>query len=289
MPEKKNIGRHYMLVCNKVSELEWYVCMKAFLESFGQVNGTEKIFSNLDDFHKEWDMLKDPENIQHTIAVYSPINAFISIAPGHEMNLPLGFVLPDDFLWSQIFPDDLLFCNGRISGNANAKGSVLKLVNISDNTISFLLHKDLKFAFGIAKNQVDQFKKYSRLQLTELVPETSDYSLSFFMPGIYDCESKPSYLPSKFYMTVSKKDRVRFMIHYKINCTCDPANDPILDVINVEDVSKYTVKSRSVIPYDIQKLFEKKWKNVAGKNRKEGIRYPFSTYFEESNHNAALR
>lgn len=34
------------------------------------------------------------------------------------------------------------------------------------------------------------------------------------------------------------------------------------------------------LPYDVQKLFEQKWKAIAGKNGKEGIRYPFSTYYK---------
>lgn len=72
------------------------------------------------------------------------------------------------------------------------------------------------------------------------------------------------------------------MIHRKNGITCDPSSDPILDIITADDIWKYSVKQTADegLPYDVQKLFEQKWKAIAGKNGKEGIRYPFSTYYK---------
>ena len=60
------------------------------------------------------------------------------------------------------------------------------------------------------------------------------------------------------------------MIHRKNGITCDPSSDPILDIITVDDIWKYSVKQTSDegLPYDVQKLFEQRWKAIAGKNGK---------------------
>ena len=205
------------------------------------------------------------------------------LSPGAELNLPLGYVLPKDFLWMQIYPDTLLFSEGKTSGAVKVNGSILKLTNISDESIQLPLCKEAAIGLGMTKEQRDNYQKYERFQLVELHPENPLPELGFYLPGIYKSGLEGSdYIPSNFYMTVSKKQQVRFMIHRKNGITCDPSSDPILDIITVDDIWKYSVKQTADewLPYDVQKLFEQKWKAIAGKNGKEGIRYPFSTYYK---------
>lgn len=279
--------RHFMSICNKVSELEWYLCQKALLKEFLSKNAYEKYLSDLDRFHAEWKGLHEPKIVEtenkSALAVYSPINAMLVLTPGAELNLPLGYVLPKDFLWMQIYPDTLLFSEGKTSGAVKVNGSILKLTNISDESIQLPICKEVAIGLGMTKEQRDNYQKYERFQLVELHPENPLPELGFYLPGIYKSGLEGSdYIPSNFYMTVSKKQQVRFMIHRKNGITCDPSSDPILDIITVDDIWKYSVKQASDegLPYDVQKLFEQKWKAIAGKNGKEGIRYPFSTYYK---------
>ena len=269
-----------MSVLNKVCELEWYLSIKAFFKSF---EGSEWIgdhLSDLDHFHEKYEQLKEPKIVHDAYAIYSPLNAILIIEPGAEFNLPLGYILPDDFLWMQIYPDALLFCNGKTSGNAKAKGSVVKLVNISDNPIQFVFCTDTPLGLGMTKQQRDKFQKYNRIQMEDLNPVDPSLRLSFFVHKKKKKGAEEKYFPENFYMTVSKKDQVRFMVHRKVDLNCNPATDPIMDIITADDVWKYTVKSDSELPYDVHKEFEKKWESIAGKNGKEGIRYPFSTYYK---------
>lgn len=276
-----------MSIYNKVSELEWYLCQKALLKEFLSKNAYEKYLSDLDRFHAEWEGLHEPKIVEtenkSALAVYSPINAMLVLSPGAELNLPLGYVLPKDFLWMQIYPDTLLFSEGKTSGAVKVNGSILKLTNISDESIQLPLCKEAAIGLGMTKEQRDNYQKYERFQLVELHPENPLPELGFYLPGIYKSGLEGSdYIPSNFYMTVSKKQQVRFMIHRKNGITCDPSSDPILDIITVDDIWKYSVKQTADegLLYDVQKLFEQKWKAIAGKNGKEGIRYPFSTYYK---------
>ena len=183
----------------------------------------------------------------------------------------------------QIYPYTLLFSEGKTSGAVKVNGSILKLTNISDESIQLPLCKEAAIGLGMTKEQRDNYQKYERFQLVELHPENPLPELGFYLPGIYKSGLEGSdYIPSNFYMTVSKKQQVRFMIHRKNGITCDPSSDPILDIITVDDIWKYSVKQTADegLPYDVQKLFEQKWKAIAGKNGKEGIRYPFSTYYK---------
>ncbi len=134
-----------MSIYNKVSELEWYLCQKALLKEFLSKNAYEKYLSDLDRFHAEWEGLHEPKIVEtenkSALAVYSPINAMLVLSPGAELNLPLGYVLPKDFLWMQIYPDTLLFSEGKTSGTVKVNGSILKLTNISDESIPLPLCK----------------------------------------------------------------------------------------------------------------------------------------------------
>lgn len=262
-----------MSIYNKVSELEWYLCQKALLKEFLSKNAYEKYLSDLDRFHAEWEGLHEPKIVEtenkSALAVYSPINAMLVLSPGAELNLPLGYVLPKDFLWMQIYPDTLLFSEGKTSGAVKVNGSILKLTNISDESIQLPLCKEAAIGLGMTKEQRDNYQKYERFQLVELHPENPLPELGFYLPGIYKSGLEGSdYIPSNFYMTVSKKQQVRFMIHRKNGITCDPSSDPILDIITVDDIWKYSVKQTADegLPYDVQKLFEQKWKAIAGKN-----------------------
>lgn len=209
-----------MSICNKVSELEWYLCQKALLKEFLSKNAYEKYLSDLDRFHAEWEGLHEPKIVEtenkSALAVYSPINAMLVLSPGAEMNLPLGYVLPKDFLWMQIYPDTLLFSEGKTSGAVKVNGSILKLTNISDESIQLPLCKEAAIGLGMTKEQRDNYQKYERFQLVELHPENPLPELGFYLPGIYKSGLEGSdYIPSNFYMTVSKKQQVRFMIHRK--------------------------------------------------------------------------
>lgn len=149
-----------MSIYNKVSELEWYLCQKALLKEFLSKNAYEKYLSNLDRFHAEWEGLHEPKIVEtenkSALAVYSPINAMLVLSPGAELNLPLGYVLPKDFLWMQIYPDTLLFSEGKTSGAVKVNGSILKLTNISDESIQRPLCKEAAIGLGMTKEQRDK-------------------------------------------------------------------------------------------------------------------------------------
>ena len=193
-----------MSIYNKVSELEWYLCQKALLKEFLSKNAYEKYLSDLDRFHAEWEGLHEPKIVEtenkSALAVYSPINAMLVLSPGAELNLPLGYVLPKDFLWMQIYPDTLLFSEGKTSGTVKVNGSILKLTNISDESIQLPLCKEAAIGLGMTKEQRDNYQKYERFQLVELHPENPLPELGFYLPGIYKSGLEGSdYIPSNFY------------------------------------------------------------------------------------------
>ena len=180
-----------------------------------------------------------------------------------------------------MFDGAILFSNGKSEGNAGAVGSVLKITNISDKVYPFSLRKNEPIASGICLNSCNPCYDYKRILLKEAPVPTNKPLFSFYIPGVFDESSICSvidFLPTSFYISISKKDCIRFMIHKKKDIVAAPDSDPILDVITADDQVKYQlVQLGRTSDYLIRRryqIFEEKYQAIAGENPVIGKRYP---------------
>lgn len=180
-----------MSICNKVSELEWYLCQKALLKEFLSKNAYEKYLSDLDRFHAEWEGLHEPKIVEtenkSALAVYSPINAMLVLSPGAEMNLP--HVLK---MFMMIFTGSYRQNLREVINVMTALDQLkISVMNDKENQEKYNMErdryqlmkylKDLRKAKGITQKELAQKMGYSQQGISKLEHYNSNTTLDTFL------------------------------------------------------------------------------------------------------------
>ena len=127
-------------IFEKVSELEWYLTMQAYLKNKMQSNSSFSLpYITIEDFHAIYQRLKPPMVWNETgmLGCFAPFNDTCTLMPNQSIEIPLGFSIDEEIALVQPAPEKILQAHYKVAGKCKGIGNVLCITNISNEPYNF--------------------------------------------------------------------------------------------------------------------------------------------------------
>lgn len=234
--------RNQMCKIKKVSELEWYLSIRAFLDTMIPENPNQGPEMSLDSFRCMWEHLPDPTWISDkAFIVRSPLSIHVLLAPCEDLVLPLGYILPKKMEYLQS-DAAIHYASGTIDGTMRGKGNTIRITNTTEEPqpLDFNIGDPIAIAvtgdiggmdWGVSAFCVHLPCQDVLFRIPELIWKSE----------MIPVNTQKELIQKDYYLSVVKDKSIYFCIQYAIKGYKNPLRDPVIDCIYINDISKYKI------------------------------------------------